>query len=60
MNNFKKLKKLYDRKGWVVCKKLFSLNEIKAVNKFIDNFLKKEISSIKKKTRVVNFVNKKT
>ena len=46
-------------KGWVVCRKLFSLNEIKTVNKLIDDFLKNEISSIKKETRAINFVDKK-
>ena len=29
MNDLKKLKKHYDKKGWVVYKKLFSINEIK-------------------------------
>ena len=59
MNDLKKLKKHYDKKGWVVYKKLFSINEIKTVNKLIDDFLKNEISSMKKETRAINFVDKK-
>ena len=58
MNNLNKLKEHYDKKGWVVYKKLFSLDEIKKVNNIIDNFLKNEISSINKKSRAVNFINK--
>ena len=58
MNNLNKLKEHYDKKGWVVYKKLFSLDEIKKVNNIIDNFLKNEISSMNKKSRAVNFINK--
>ena len=58
MNDLKKLKKHYDKKGWVVCRKLFSQRD-KSSNKLIDDFLKNEISSIKKETRAINFVDKK-
>ena len=44
MNNFKELKEHYFKKGWVVCKKLFSLKEINSVNLIINDFLKKKNS----------------
>ena len=57
MNNFKKLNEHYIKKGWVICKKLFSLNEINSVNLIINDFLKKKIHLTNKKTRTINFTD---
>lgn len=57
MNNYKKLKEHYLKKGWVTCKKLFSLSEINSVNLIINDFLKKKIHLTNKKTRAINFTD---
>jgi phytanoyl-CoA hydroxylase len=59
MNNLKKLKAHYDNKGWVIYRKLFSLNEIKIINKIIKNFIKNRISLTSKENRAINFTGKK-
>ena len=43
MNNLNDLKKHYDKKGWVVYKKLFSVDQINLINSIIDDFLNKKI-----------------
>tara|TARA_B100001175_G_scaffold317854_1_gene336958 strand:- start:3080 stop:3835 length:756 start_codon:yes stop_codon:yes gene_type:complete len=59
MNELNKLKKSYNIKGWVVYKKLFSLDDINSVNLIIDLFLKNKIKTINKKTRAINFTDDK-
>lgn len=58
MNDLKNLKKHYDEKGWVVYKKLFSIDQINLINSIIDDFLDKEIKSNNKIDRSINFVDK--
>ena len=55
MNNYNELKKLYIDRGWVVCRKLFSLNEIKSINLIINDFLEKKLKKLNKKSRTINF-----
>ena len=59
MNDLKKLKAHYNKKGWVIYKNLFSLDEINSVNLMIKNFLKKKINSFNKKSRAINFTDDK-
>ncbi|MDB3938919.1 phytanoyl-CoA dioxygenase family protein [Candidatus Pelagibacter sp.] len=60
MNNYNELKKLYIDRGWVVCKKLFSQDEISSINLIINNFLEKKLIKINKKSRTINFTNNST
>ena len=57
MNNYNELKKLYIDRGWVVCRKLFSLNEIKSINLIINDFLEKKLKKVNKKSRTINFTD---
>ena len=57
MNNLKKLKELYNKNGWVIYRKLFSIDEINSVNLMINNFLRNKINSINKKSRAINFTD---
>lgn len=57
MNNLKKLKEHYDKTGWILYKNLFSVREINSVNLIINNFLKKKINTINKKSRAINFTD---
>ena len=57
MNNYNELKKLYIDRGWVVCRKLFSLNEIKSINLIINDFLEKKLKKVNKKSRIINFTD---
>ena len=57
MSKYYKLKKIYDEKGWAVCRKLFSLDEIDSINLIINHFLKKKLVSINKKSRAINFTD---
>ncbi len=59
MNNLKNLKNHYEKKGWAIYKKLFSLDEINLVNSIINNFLKSKIQTINKKSRAINFTDDK-
>ena len=56
MNKLDTLKKLYNDRGWVVYKKLFSLDEINSINLIINNFLKNKLKKINKKSRSINFI----
>ena len=60
MNNYNELKKFYIDRGWVVCKKLFSQDEISSINLIINNFLEKKLIKINKKSRTINFTNNST
>ena len=60
MNNYNELKKLYFDRGWVVCKKLFSQDEISSINLIINNFLEKKLNKINKKSRTINFTDNST
>jgi len=59
MNNLNDLKKHYDKKGWVVYKKLFSVDQINLINSIIDDFLNKKIKSNNKVNRSINFIDNK-
>ena len=56
MNKLDTLKKLYNDRGWVVYKKLFSLDEINSINLIINNFLKNKLKKINKRSRSINFI----
>ena len=56
MSKLDALKKLYNDKGWVVYKKLFSLDEINSINLIINNFLENKLKKINKKSRSINFI----
>lgn len=59
MSIYNKLKKNYQDKGWVVCKKLFSRYEINSINLFINDFLEKKLIDVNTKSRIVNFIDDK-
>ena len=59
MNNLNDLKKHYDKKGWVVYKKLISVDQINLINSIIDDFLNKKIKSNNKVNRSINFIDNK-
>ena len=57
MNKINKLIDHYNEKGWVIYKKLFSLDDINSINLIIDSFLEKKIKYTKEKSRTINFTN---
>ncbi len=59
MNNLKNLRDHYEKKGWAIYRKLFSLNEVNLVNSIINNFLKNKFQTINKKSRAINFTDDK-
>jgi ectoine hydroxylase-related dioxygenase (phytanoyl-CoA dioxygenase family) len=56
---FEKLKKHFDKYGWVVYKKLFDLQKIQKVKIIINNYLDSQIKKTNEKTRSINFINDK-
>lgn len=49
------LKKIFDNKGWVIVKKVFSKKDVAEINKKVDSFLKNEIKKYKGKN--INFTD---
>jgi len=59
MNELNDLKNIYNTKGWVIFKKLFSLDDINLVNHIIDDFLENKLEKINTKSRAINFTDDK-
>ena len=55
LKNYKTIKEKYDKKGWILIKKIFSKKEINEINKVIDIFLKKKINKYKGKD--INYID---
>jgi len=57
MNKIKKLITHYNDKGWAIYRNLFSLDEVNSVNLLINDYLKKKIKTVNKKSRAINFTD---